>query len=227
MLNLSDFTNKGVSSCGRGSDSHQLSLSSASGEDQLITLKDNVIIKSMGLISHEQVYDGEVFQSPECRGSGMRTGENTTIWRWRPTNLCAGGPHMADQGSRELKGGRHRPLPHFLFWCGLSFQPRPRNCRAAVARGGRRALGRLALGSSFLLGRNRSLCSDGWYLLLQQRPPALLQRELPKEQLNDWLPGGNQCCGFIVLLPFPRNGWYYLEREISQSRSYLSNEKSY
>lgn len=36
-------------------------------------LKHNVNIKSMGLINYEYIYDGEVFQSPEHRGPGMRT----------------------------------------------------------------------------------------------------------------------------------------------------------
>lgn len=81
MISLSDFAKNGISPSRKGSDWHQLSLPSATGEEQLFTLKDNVNIKSMGLISHEYIYDGEVFWSPEHRGSGIRTtGENKLIW---------------------------------------------------------------------------------------------------------------------------------------------------
>lgn len=35
----------------------------------------------MGLMSYEYIYDGEVFQSPEHRGPGMKTGKNNLIQR--------------------------------------------------------------------------------------------------------------------------------------------------
>lgn len=126
MLSLSDFAKQVISPGGRGLDSRQLSLPSAPGEEQLITLKDNVNIKWMGLISHEYIYDGEVLQSPEHRGSGMRTtGESNLMWRRRPTDLRAQRTHMANEDSRKLKGGKGAfasfffPPSCWLWLCSL------------------------------------------------------------------------------------------------------------
>lgn len=150
---------------GEDPDSPQLSLPSATGEEQLFTLKDNVNIKSMGLISHEYIYDGEVFQPPEYRGSGMgTTGENNLIWRWRTTNLWAQETHMADKGSRKWKGDKHSSLPSFLpffFLCvGCCYIPCVKRT-APLLRAGKTE----RLPSQ----RKPGVCHDGWYLLLQQR----------------------------------------------------------
>jgi len=42
--------------------------------EELLILTDNVRAKSMGLISHEYIHAGEELQSPEHRGSEMKTG---------------------------------------------------------------------------------------------------------------------------------------------------------
>lgn len=73
MLCLHDFAREGISP-------ERFTSPLFTGEEQLFTLKDNVTIKSMSLISHENIHDGEEFQLPEQRCSGMRTGENNLLW---------------------------------------------------------------------------------------------------------------------------------------------------